>query len=209
MHAQTRRTAALLALSLGLLAGCGPQAAETERATTQGGITSFTTLREAAEASGRFFGVSMQVGLLSEADYTAIAAREFDKATDSAGNLSPASRSTTVLLPISKDTTPPTTPTNVTVSSASEPNLTLRWTASKDDVGVVLYQVQSGGSLVATTTSTSVTITDLSAITAETNYSVTVRALDAAGNASDPTAPVRVDIRPNCALGCSGGSSEP
>jgi len=73
-------------------------------------------------------------------------------------------------------------------------------------VGVVIYQVYSGSTLVGTSTSTSATVMGL---TSNTTYSFTVRAADAAGNVSDASTQVQVSTYTNCALGCSGNSSEP
>src|SRR5439155_12444226 len=65
--------------------------------------------------------------------------------------------------------------------------LTLAWSAATDNVGVTGYRVYRDGALVASPTSTSVAITELSA---STLYAFTVAALNAAGNASAQSAPV-------------------
>jgi cellulose 1,4-beta-cellobiosidase len=65
----------------------------------------------------------------------------------------------------------------------------LRWTASTDDVGVVIYRVLVNGSPIVTAVSPAATVTGLSP---GTSYSVTVTALDAAGNASTSSAPLVV-----------------
>jgi len=111
------------------------------------------------------------------------------KARDAAGNSSVASNATTVLLATPQDTTPPTTPTNVTASNVTSSSVTLHWSASTDDVGVVVYQVLVNGNVGATTTSTTASITGLSP---SGTYSFSVRALDAAGNMSTPSAPITV-----------------
>ena len=111
------------------------------------------------------------------------------KARDAAGNVSAASNAITVLLGIGQDTVPPSAPTNVTAGSVTSSSVSLRWTASADDVGVVVYQVYMGGALSATVTSPSATITRLSP---STTYGFTVTALDAAGNASSPSGAVSV-----------------
>ena len=107
------------------------------------------------------------------------------KARDAAGNLSVASNQATVLLGTIVDTTPPSAPGTPTLSSATSSSLTLRWSAATDDVGVVVYQVFVNGSLAATVTSTSATVTGL---TPSTGYAITVKALDAAGNVSPASA---------------------
>ena len=110
------------------------------------------------------------------------------KARDAAGNVSVASNQVTVLLGITKDTVPPSAPTNLSTSSVSDTRVSLRWTASTDNVGVVLYEVYQGSTLAATAFgSASATV---SGLTPGTPYSFTVRAQDAAGNASSFSAPV-------------------
>jgi len=111
------------------------------------------------------------------------------KARDAAGNVSSASSPMTVLLSAPKDTTPPTAPTNVAATSVSSTRVSLSWTASKDDVGVVVYQLSVNGKISGTVMSPSVTITNL---TPSTSYSVTVTALDAAGNVSQASTSLTV-----------------
>jgi chitodextrinase len=115
------------------------------------------------------------------------------KAHDAAGNVSVASNQITVLLAAPSDTTPPSAPTNLTTVNVTSSSVTLRWTASSDDVGVVVYQVQVNGNLAATVTSPAATVTGLSA---STSYTVTATALDAAGNRSSASAPLSVSTSP-------------
>ncbi|GAA0890734.1 hypothetical protein GCM10009122_04130 [Fulvivirga kasyanovii] len=79
------------------------------------------------------------------------------------------------------DTQAPTAPGNLTASGITQTSATVSWTASTDNVGVTGYDVYVNGSLNGSTTSTSRTITGL---TAGTNYSLSVKAKDAAGNES-------------------------
>jgi hypothetical protein len=85
------------------------------------------------------------------------------------------------------DTVAPTTPTAVTASDVSSATANLSWTASTDNVGVTGYDIHSGGTIVATSTTTDATVTGLNAATA---YSFTVTAHDAAGNSSTASTPV-------------------
>ncbi len=98
------------------------------------------------------------------------------------------------------DTTPPTDPTNLTVSNEQDTQVTLSWNASTDNVGVTGYEVFVDGSSLGTTAGTSVNITGL---TACTSYNFGVRALDAAGNASGQ------DTAVGSTTGCSGGGGTP
>src|SRR5690606_39110522 len=79
------------------------------------------------------------------------------------------------------DTQAPSAPTNLTASNVAQTSLTLSWTASTDNVGVTGYDVYSGSTNIGTTTTTSANVTGL---TANTAYSFSVKAKDAAGNVS-------------------------
>ena len=101
--------------------------------------------------------------------------------SDAAGNAATqVSRTVNVNEPAS-DTQAPTTPTNLTASNITETTASLSWTASTDNVGVTEYEVFSGGTSIGTVTSTGANITGL---VANTFYSYTVTAKDAAGNVS-------------------------
>lgn len=80
------------------------------------------------------------------------------------------------------DTIVPTAPSNLTASSITTTAFTLTWAASTDNVGVTNYEVYKNGSLLTSTTSTSYTVTGL---TASTTYSFYVKAKDAAGNSTN------------------------
>jgi len=79
------------------------------------------------------------------------------------------------------DTIAPSVPTGLTVTGKTSSSVSLSWTASTDNVGVTGYDVYRGTAKVGTSTSTTYTDTGL---TASTAYSYTVKAHDAAGNAS-------------------------
>jgi hypothetical protein len=87
------------------------------------------------------------------------------------------------------DTQPPTAPAALTATALSPTAVALSWQASADNVGVALYRVLRGGSQVGTTAATSYSDNGLSP---STPYVYTVVALDAAGNASPPSAPAQV-----------------
>jgi uncharacterized repeat protein (TIGR02543 family) len=86
------------------------------------------------------------------------------------------------------DTTPPSTPTNLTATPISSSQINLSWTASTDNVGVASYRLErcQGSSCtsftqIATPTGTTYSDTGLSA---NTSYNYRVRAADAANNLS-------------------------
>ena len=101
------------------------------------------------------------------------------KAKDAANNESQASNTITVTTQSLADVQPPTAPGNLAVNNITQTSADVSWTASTDNVGVVGYDVLVNGSLVGTTVATSYALSSLSA---NTTYSVTVTAKDAASN---------------------------
>ncbi len=87
------------------------------------------------------------------------------------------------------DTQAPTQPTNLRSSSKTATSISLSWTASTDNVAVTGYELYSGSRLIGTSSTTSYTVTGL---IANTSYSFTVRAKDAAGNTSIPSTELSV-----------------
>ena len=78
----------------------------------------------------------------------------------------------------------PTVPTGLTESNVTTDAFDISWTASTDNVGVTGYEVFLDGSSQGTTTNTNYSFTSLQA---STTYTVTVIAMDAAGNPSAPS----------------------
>ncbi|GCE76484.1 glycoside hydrolase family 6 protein [Cellulomonas biazotea] len=114
------------------------------------------------------------------------------RAKDAAGNVSAASTavSATTQSGTVTDTTAPSVPTGLTAGTTTTTTVPLSWNASTDNTGgsgVAGYEVLRGSTVVATTTSTSYTVTGL---TAGTAYSFSVRAKDVAGNTSAASAAV-------------------
>ncbi len=119
------------------------------------------------------------------------------RARDWGGNLSePATRTVTVGAP---DTTPPSSPTNVTGVVANDADVTVTWTASTDPAapgavasGVGGYLVHRNFAFLAWVPA-GTTYTDLAAPAGTNRYDI--RAQDRAGNNSDPS-PVVVAVGP-------------
>ncbi|WP_374016068.1 S8 family serine peptidase [Paenibacillus thiaminolyticus] len=96
------------------------------------------------------------------------------------------------------DTQAPSAPDNLISTDITDTSVSLTWSASTGNAGVTAYEVYNGSSLAATVTTTSATVTDL---TANTIYTFTVRAIDAAGNQSAASNAVTVTT--------DSGSSQP
>ncbi|WP_310557374.1 reprolysin-like metallopeptidase [Flavobacterium sp.] len=134
-----------------------------EGTTLKGSTTTATT-----------FGVT---GLTASTAYTFSV-----KAKDAAGNISDTSNvvSVTTLAPVS-DTTAPTAPTSLAASGTTQTTTNLSWTASTDNVAVIGYDVYQGTTLKGSVAGTTFAVT---ALTASTAYTFSVKAKDAAGNIS-------------------------
>lgn len=79
------------------------------------------------------------------------------------------------------DTTAPTQPTALKTTTIDFNQIGLSWTASTDNVRVAKYLITANGKLIGESRSNTYTATGL---TANTSYSFTVQAVDAAGNKS-------------------------
>lgn len=122
-------------------------------------------------------------GLKADNDYTFTV-----KAKDAAGNTSAASAAVTARTqPGTADSEAPTAPNNLRSTGVTASSASLAWDASTDNVGVTAYEVLNGSTVATTVTGTTATVTGLNADTA---YTFSVRAVDAAGNRSKPSAEV-------------------
>lgn len=100
------------------------------------------------------------------------------------------------------DTQAPSNPTNLTASNVAETSVTLNWSASTDNVGVVAYDVYQGTALLGEVTGTSANVTGL---TPATGYSFNVRAKDAAGNISGNSNTLNITTPGGSSGGCVNG----
>ena len=118
------------------------------------------------------------------------------QARDAANNLSLMSDPAQVTTPSTSppDSTPPSQPTNLSASAPTATRVELSWTASTDDVGVSAYDVFRDGNLLDSVGAVT-TYTD-DTVQANTTYSYTVQARDAAGNPSIMSDPAQVTTPP-------------
>ncbi|RKE17904.1 F5/8 type C domain-containing protein [Streptomyces sp. TLI_171] len=90
--------------------------------------------------------------------------------------------------PAGGDTQAPTAPPNLTYSQPEPGRIRLAWGAATDNTGVTGYEVYANGQLAASVGGDVLTWTDTRPASETVTY--TVRAKDAAGNRSNPSAPV-------------------
>jgi len=98
-------------------------------------------------------------------------------------------KSSECMLTVNADVTAPSVPTNLSNGTVTSNSVVLNWTASTDAVGVTGYDVYEGPNLVGSTATTNYTVTGLSA---NTNYSFTVKAKDFANNRSSASTALSV-----------------
>ncbi|WP_109505420.1 fibronectin type III domain-containing protein [Nocardioides speluncae] len=109
-------------------------------------------------------------------------------AKDAAGNASKPTRAVVARTSGGGDTQAPTVPGNPRSTGATSTSISLAWDASSDNVGVAGYDVYNGSTMATSVTGTTATVTGLAP---STEYTFTIRARDAAGNTSGPSADVR------------------
>ena len=151
------------------------------------GVTGYTVRDASGTAIATSTGTTATLtGLTPDTAYTVTVV-----ARDAAGNVSSPSPAVTFTTDEGEDpgdTEPPTAPGTPTVSDITTSSARISWAASTDNVGVTGYVVQSAaGATLATSSTTSAT---LSGLAADTSYTVRVVARDAAGNTSQPSATV-------------------
>ncbi len=113
-------------------------------------------------------------------------------AYDAAGNLSPNQSLPSSIVTVASDTTPPSVPASLAVTTITSSSITISWAASTDNVGVAGYYVYRNGSRLVISTSSALTATTYtdSGLTWGTTYIYTVAAYDASGNISSQSSPV-------------------
>lgn len=89
------------------------------------------------------------------------------------------------------DTQAPTAPSNLQITGKTSSSVSLSWSLSIDNVGVTGYRIYQGSTEVGNVSGTTLAYT-VSNLNANTSYSFTVKAKDAAGNLSNASNAVSV-----------------
>jgi predicted peptidase/lysophospholipase L1-like esterase/chitodextrinase len=91
-----------------------------------------------------------------------------------------------IFVTTTSDSQPPTAPQNLVVGKRTLTSVALSWTASTDDTGVASYSIYNNGTtlMASNIVATNVIVTGL---TGNSNYLFTVKAIDLAGNVSQPS----------------------
>jgi bacillolysin len=148
------------------------------------GVTAYEVF-QGSSSLGEVTGTTAQItGLTANTSYSFSV-----KAKDAAGNVSAASSAVNVTTLNDADTQAPTVPTNLAASNVTTTTVDLSWNASTDNVGVTAYEVFQGSSSLGEVTGTTAQVTGL---TANTSYSFSVKAKDAAGNISAASSALNV-----------------
>ena len=157
-------------------------------------FTTITTALPSSAASSAILRTGTQIDTTATNNYTDPAPPPASywyqvQALDAAGNES--FRTPPIRVDITgADTTRPTTPRDLAATIEPNGDVGLTWTPSTDNVAVTEYRILRTGTQVDTTAGTSYT----DPAPSPGSYWYQVQALDAAGNESFRTPPIRVDI---------------
>ena len=99
-----------------------------------------------------------------------------------------------VTLSVTNDTQAPTLPENLVLIAKTSTSVSISWTASTDNFGVVGYDIFIDDNKIETVTDTDVTI---DGFTPNTDYKITVKARDAAGNVSSASNALAIKTNPD------------
>lgn len=126
-------------------------------------------------------------------------------AYDAAGNTA-TSLGAPATTPSAPDTSAPTVPQNVLAQAVSSTQINVTWAKSTDNIAVTSYKIYRNGTNVATVSASLTTSYGDSSLTANTAYSYTVSACDAAANCSAQSAASSATTKTNTTTGTVGGT---
>jgi chitodextrinase len=158
------------------------------------GVAGYRVFRNGAQVAAPTGTSYSDTGLSASTQYT-----HTIRAVDLAGNVSDASGSTSATTVTPADAQAPSAPTNLVASAVSSSQINVSWSASTDNVGVAGHRVFRNGAQVAAPTGTSYSDTGLSA---STQYTYTVRAVDFAGNVSNESGSTSATTSPPAGVNC-------
>ena len=138
--------------------------------------------------AGTTSGTSYKIAGLTAGTTYKIAVSAYDAASNTSAR-SPELSATTTDAVASADAQAPSVPGGLAITGKSQNSISFSWAMSTDNVGVSGYIVFLDGTVKGTTQGTGYTIDNL---TANTDYSVTVLAYDAASNKSSQSAILRI-----------------
>ncbi len=98
---------------------------------------------------------------------------------------------------------PPTSPTSLTSTGQTHTTVDLSWSGASDDIGVTGYHIYLGNTLHTTVNDSPYQVTGLAP---STSYTITVNAIDAAGNESANNGANTISVTTDAAPGGGGGS---
>ena len=163
-----------------------------DAATDNVGVTGYTVYRDGAVVATVSTTTWSDRSIVAGVLYSyAVAA--FDAAGNRSAATSPLSLASSSIEGTS-DEQAPTAPAGLYVAGTTSSSVTLGWDAATDDTGVTGYRVYQDGVHVATTDTT---VWTGSSLESGRTYSFFVVAIDAAGNASEASAPVTATTRKN------------
>jgi chitodextrinase len=149
------------------------------------GVAGYTVYRNDTKIGTSPFPVYRDTGLAAGTIYCYRVA-----AFDGAGNISnDKSAEACITAKAAADTAAPSVPAGLTATAGPSGNISLSWTSSTDNTGVLGYKVFRGTTEIATVTATSFNDTGLAA---GTQYCYSVKAFDAANNVSPKSSPACV-----------------
>ncbi|EOH87469.1 fibronectin type III domain-containing protein [Enterococcus villorum] len=158
-----------------------------EPSTDNVGVTGYLIYRDQEEI-GQVDGDTLTYineGLTADTEYTYEV-----RAVDQAGNKSEASNAVKARTSVAEDTEAPSAPLNLKVTGVTTDSVSLSWEPSTDNVGVTGYLIYRDQEEVGQVDGDTLTYIN-EGLTADTEYTYEVRAIDQAGNKSEASNAVK------------------